>query len=155
MPTRNLRVLLVEDSPADIRLTQEALRDAGFAGTLHVTRDGAEAIEYLKRSVEPVADDPAEKTEFPDLVLLDLNLPRKGGREVLREIKEHGRLGMIPVVVLSTSDSPSDVTACYELHANAYVTKPRDFDEFETTVTRISEFFGGVAVRPRVAAHLE
>jgi CheY-like chemotaxis protein len=149
MPTRNLRVLLVEDNPADVRLTEEALRDSHFAGTVHVARDGAEAIDYLRNSV---AGDDAEKTEFPDLVLLDLNLPRKNGREVLREIKSDERLGMIPVVVLTTSTSPVDVSACYGLHANAYVTKPADFDEFETTVARIGEFWGGVAARPRVAA---
>ena len=157
MPTRNLRVLLVEDNPADVRLTQEALRDVKFAGSVHVARDGAEAMDYLRRSVdEPDESDKpaAPKTEFPDLVLLDLNLPRKNGREVLREIKADGRLSLIPVVVLSTSASASDVVACYGLHANAYVTKPRDFDEFEATVAHIGEFWGGIAVRPRVAAHL-
>ena len=153
MSTKNLRVLLVEDNPADVRLTQEALRDAQFAGTVHVARDGADAIDYLRRSITDAGDE-ATKTEFPDLVLLDLNLPRKDGREVLREIKSEQRLSLIPVVVLTTSDSPTDVTACYGLHANAYVTKPRDFDEFEQTVARIGEFWGGVAARPRVAAHL-
>ena len=159
MPTKNLRVLLVEDNPADVRLTQEALRDARFAGTVHVARDGAEAIEYLRRSVgdgdgDGEGEGAAPKPEFPDLVLLDLNLPRKNGREVLREIKEDQRLGLIPVVVLTTSASSSDVTSCYGLHANAYVTKPQDFNEFEATVARIGEFWGGVAARPRVAAHL-
>ena len=154
MPTRNLRVLLVEDNPADVRLTEEALRDAKFAGTVHVARDGAEAIDYLRRSVAEPVEEPAAKTECPDLVLLDLNLPRKNGREVLREIKEDHRMSLIPVVVLTTSDSPVDVTTCYGLHANAYVTKPRDFVEFEATIARIGEFWGRVAVRPRVAAHL-
>lgn len=156
MPTGNLRILLVEDNPADVRLTQEALRDAQFAGTLHVARDGVEAMDYLMASVRDgdgaAEAPPAEKTEFPDLVLLDLNLPRKNGREVLRAIKADERLSLIPVVVLTTSDSPTDVTPCYGLHANAYVTKPRDFDEFETTVARIGEFWGGVAARPRMAA---
>jgi CheY-like chemotaxis protein len=103
------------------------------------------------REVRPRSDS-AAKTKRPDLVLLDLNLPRKNGREVLREIKGNERLTLIPVVVLTRSDSPTDVAACYGLHANAFVTKPRDFDEFESAVARISEFFGGVAVRPRVAA---
>ena len=155
MPTRNLRVLLVEDNPADVRLTQEALRDAKFAGIVHVARDGAEAIDYLRCSVGAADAAPADgnaHAECPDLVLLDLNLPRKNGREVLREIKADQRLGAIPVVVLSTSDAPADVSACYGLHANAFVTKPRDFDEFEATVARIGEFWGGVAARPRAAA---
>ena len=164
MPTRNLRVLLVEDNPADVRLTQEALRDSRLAATMNVARDGVEALDYLRRSVADAAggeaaatsvgEPAAPKTEFPDLVLLDLNLPRKDGREVLREIKADERLSLIPVVVLSTSTSAADVAACYGLHANAYVTKPRDFDEFEATVARIGEFWGGVAARPRVAAHL-
>ena len=153
MPTRNLRVLLVEDNPADVRLTEEALRDSRLAATMSVARDGVEAIDYLRRSVADAAGDesPPSKTEFPDLVLLDLNLPRKSGREVLREIKADERLSSIPVVVLSTSAASSDVAACYGLHANAYVTKPRDFDEFEATVARIGEFWGGVAARPRAA----
>jgi CheY-like chemotaxis protein len=164
MSTKNLRILLVEDNAADVRLTQEALRDSRLGATMNVARDGVEAIDYLRRSVADAASGEAAaaghaapaaaKTEFPDLVLLDLNLPRKNGREVLREIKADRRLSLIPVVVLSTSASASDVAACYELHANAYVTKPRDFDEFEATVARIGEFWGGVAARPRVAAHL-
>jgi CheY-like chemotaxis protein len=159
MPTRNLRVLLVEDNPADVRLTQEALRDAHFAGTLHVARDGVEAVDYLRLGAHDAGEDiaagvaAAARAERPDLVLLDLNLPRKNGREVLREIKQDEHLCSIPVVVLTTSTAPGDVAACYELHANAYVTKPGDFDEFEATVVRIGEFWGRVAVRPREAAH--
>ena len=146
--TRPARILLVEDNEADVRLTREALREAGDGVRLTAVGDGEQALAYLRRQ-EGFSEAPR-----PDLVLLDLNLPRKNGREVLREIKADHRLSLIPVVVLSTSASPSDVAACYELHANAYVTKPRDFDEFAGTVARIGEFWGGVAARPRLAAHL-
>ena len=130
-----IEVLLVEDSPGDVRLTREALKDAKVHISLHVAADGMEAMAFLKR--EGVHGGAPR----PDLILLDLNLPKKDGREVLKEIKESADLGSIPVVVLTTSAASEDVMSSYRLHANCYITKPVDFDKFVSVVKTIDEFW--------------
>jgi CheY-like chemotaxis protein len=130
-----VEILLVEDNPGDVRLTREALCDARVRNNLHVVRDGAEALEFLRRSGAHVA------APLPDLILLDLNLPRKNGREVLAEIKGDDRLRHIPVVILTTSQAEQDVLASYRLRANAYVTKPVELDQFLKVVASIEEFW--------------
>ena len=127
-------ILLVEDNPGDVRLTQEAMREARMSNTLHVARHGAEAMDFLRQSGD-FKDAPR-----PDLVLLDLNLPRLSGREVLKQMKDDPELRRIPVIVLSTSDAQRDVAESYDLHANCYINKPVDFDEFLKVVQTI-EFF--------------
>jgi len=138
---RHLDVLLVEDDPGDIVMTQEAFADGGLTGTLHVTRDGVEALEFLRRT-GPTAP------PRPHLVLLDLNLPRMPGHEVLAAIRADAELTLLPVVVLTTSAAPDDVAASYRLHANAHVTKPSDYSGFTEVLARIEEFFGRVAELP-------
>jgi CheY-like chemotaxis protein len=128
-------VLLVEDDPGDVVLVTEAFEHNKVANDLHAVQDGVEAIAFLRQEGE-YADKPQ-----PDLILLDLNLPRKDGREVLQEIKTDERLRRIPVVVLTTSKAEEDVLRSYDLHANAYVTKPVDFDRFIEVVRQIDEFF--------------
>ncbi|HZB78171.1 MAG TPA: response regulator [Solirubrobacteraceae bacterium] len=135
-------VLLVEDDPGDVLLIKEAFADNKVRNRLHVVSDGVEAIEFLRRQ-EPYGEAPT-----PDLILLDLNLPRKDGREVLAEIKGDGDLRQIPVVVLTTSKAEEDVLRSYKLHANAYVTKPVDFDRFIDVVRQIDEFFVTVVKLP-------
>ncbi len=137
-----IRVLLVEDSPGDIRLTQEALKDAKMHIHLDVTRDGEEAMAFLMREGE-YANAPR-----PDLILLDLNLPKKDGREVLKEIKEDPTLKIIPVVVLTTSASEADILRSYSLHANCYITKPVSLDGFLTVVKSIDSFWMSVVKLP-------
>ncbi|MDO8209899.1 response regulator [Conexibacter sp. CPCC 206217] len=136
-------VLLVEDDPGDTLMIREAFEDNKVRNTLACVKDGVEAMQYLRREGE-YADAPR-----PDLVLLDLNLPRKDGREVLAEIKGDDRLSTIPVVVLTTSQAEEDVLRSYRLHANAYVTKPVDFDRFIEVVRQIDEFFVTVVKLPR------
>ena len=135
-------ILLVEDDPGDVLLIREAFEDNKVHNRLHVVPDGVEALTFLRQEGEH-ADAPR-----PDLVLLDLNLPRKDGREVLAEIKEDEDLRQIPVVVLTTSKAEEDVLRSYKLHANAYVTKPVDFDRFIDVVRRIDEFFVTVVKLP-------
>ena len=135
-------VLLVEDDAGDVLLIQEAFQDNKVRNRLHVVSDGVEALRFLRREGEH-ADVPQ-----PDLVLLDLNLPRKDGREVLAEIKADDELRHIPVVVLTTSKAEEDVLRSYKLHANAYVTKPVDFDRFIDVVRQIDEFFVTVVKLP-------
>ncbi len=135
-------VLLVEDDPGDVLMTREAFGDNKVANRLAVVSDGVSAMEYLRREGR-YADAPT-----PDLVLLDLNLPRMDGREVLQALKEDPVLRRIPVVVLTTSESEEDVLASYSLHANAYVTKPVDFDRFIDVVRQIDEFFVSVVRLP-------
>jgi CheY-like chemotaxis protein len=137
-------VLLVEDDPGDILLTKEALLRSKIANRLHVARDGVEALEFLRREGEH-RDAPR-----PDLVLLDLNLPRKDGREVLAEIRKSEDLTHLPVVVLTTSDAEDDILRSYRLHANAYVTKPIDFSSFVDVVREIEDFFLAVVKLPRI-----
>jgi chemotaxis family two-component system response regulator Rcp1 len=143
-PARLLvEILLVEDNPSDVLLTQIAMRECKIANRLHVARDGEEALAFLRR-----ADDDREAPR-PDLVMLDLNLPRMDGRELLREMKRDPRLRLIPVVVLTTSDSETDVQRSYELHANAYITKPLDMEQFVRVVKGIDEFWFGIVRLPR------
>jgi two-component system, chemotaxis family, response regulator Rcp1 len=137
-----LEVLLVEDSPGDIRLTQEALKDAKVHINLRVARDGIDAMAFLKREGEYAA------APRPDLILLDLNLPRKDGREVLKEIKENPELKSIPVVILTTSASEADILRSYLLHANCYITKPVNLDGFLTVVKSIDSFWLSIVKLP-------
>jgi two-component system, chemotaxis family, response regulator Rcp1 len=141
-PGGAIEVLLVEDSPGDVRLTREALKDAKVHISLHVATDGIEAMAYLERTGTHV-DAPR-----PDLILLDLNLPRKDGREVLKEIKESPSLRSIPVVILTTSSSDADVLQSYYLHANCYISKPVDLDGFLKVVRSIDDFWLSVVKLP-------
>jgi CheY-like chemotaxis protein len=137
-----IEVLLVEDDPGDVLLIREAFEHNKLSNRLHVVSDGVEALEFMRRRGEH-ADAPR-----PDLVLLDLNLPRKDGREVLAEVKEDAELRTIPIVVLTTSQAEEDVLRSYDLHANAYVTKPVDFDRFIGVVRQIDDFFVSVVKLP-------
>jgi len=137
-----IEVLLVEDDPGDVLLIQEAFADNKVRNRLHSVSDGVDALRFLRREGE-YADAPR-----PDLILLDLNLPRKDGREVLAEIKADDDLATIPVVVLTTSKAEEDVLRSYKLHANAYVTKPVDFERFIEVVRQIDEFFVTVVKLP-------
>ena len=134
-PARPIEVLLVEDDPGDVLMTQEAFSDYKIANRLSVVTNGEDAIAYLRKQGR-YADVPT-----PDLVLLDLNLPRRDGREVLRDVKGDPELRRIPVVVLTTSEAEEDILASYDLHANAYVRKPVDFDQFVAAVRAIDDFF--------------
>jgi CheY-like chemotaxis protein len=137
-----IEILLVEDDPGDVLMTQEAFQEHKVSNRLTVVNDGVEALAYLRRE-GAYADAPR-----PDLVLLDLNLPRRDGREVLAEIKGDPNLLDIPVVVLTTSQAEEDVLASYRLHANAYVTKPVDFERFIAVVRQIDQFFVTVVKLP-------
>jgi CheY-like chemotaxis protein len=137
-----IEVLLVEDDPGDVLMTKEAFNEHKVRNRLHVVSDGAEALAYLRRE-GPYAD-----AVRPDLVLLDLNLPRRDGREVLAEIKNDESLHQIPVVVLTTSEAEEDILCSYQLHANAYVTKPVDFERFINVIRQIDEFFVSVVKLP-------
>ena len=137
-----IEVLLVEDDPGDVVLIREAFEHNKVHNALHVVSDGVEALEFLRREGE-YADAPR-----PDLMLLDLNLPRKDGREVLAEVKADPDLRTIPVVVLTTSEAEEDIVRSYDLHANAYVTKPVDFDRFIEVVRQIDDFFVSVVKLP-------
>ena len=132
---RPIEILLVEDNPGDVRLTQEALGEAKVRNNLAVARDGVEALSYLRQET------PFEEATRPDLVLLDLNLPRKDGREVLAEIKADPSLRRLPVVVLTTSSAEKDVLESYNLYANCYITKPVDLDQFVGIVSSIEDFW--------------
>jgi CheY-like chemotaxis protein len=141
-PALPIEVLLVEDDPGDVLMTREAFDEHKVRNRLTVVSDGAQALAYLRRQ-QPYAD-----AVRPDLVLLDLNLPKRDGREVLAEIKADESLSQIPVVVLTTSRAEEDVLRSYRLHANAYVTKPVDFEQFITVVRRIDDFFVSVVKLP-------
>jgi two-component system, chemotaxis family, response regulator Rcp1 len=130
-----IEVLLVEDSPGDVRLTQEAFRDADPSIHLHVASDGVEAMAFLRHEGAHV-DAPR-----PDLILLDLNLPKMDGREALVHIKKDDGLKAIPIVILTTSDSEADIVTSYQLHANCYLTKPVRLEAFETLVKSINDFW--------------
>ncbi|MYR41452.1 response regulator [Streptomyces sp. SID5910] len=136
-------VLLVEDDPGDELMTREAFEDNKIGNTLHVARDGEEALDFLYRRGEHT-DAPR-----PDLILLDLNLPKYDGRQVLERIKSDADLSDIPVVVLTTSAAEEDILRSYKLHANAYVTKPVDLDQFIAAVRQIDDFFVQVVRLPR------
>ena len=130
-----VEILLVEDNPGDARLTREALRDARVRNNLHVALDGVEALAFLRRQGKYAA------VPSPDLILLDLNLPKKDGREVLDEIKRDDHLRHIPVVILTTSQAERDIVESYRLRANAYVTKPVDLEQFLNVVQSIEHFW--------------
>jgi CheY-like chemotaxis protein len=142
LAVRPIEVLLVEDDDGDVLMTREAFQDARVANHLSVVSDGAQALQFLRREGEYV------HAPRPDLVLLDLNLPRVDGREVLTEIKRDEALGSIPVVVLTTSEAEEDILRSYSLHANAYVTKPVDFERFLEVVKQIDDFFVSVVKLP-------
>jgi CheY-like chemotaxis protein len=140
--TRAIDVLLVEDDPGDVLMTREAFEDNKVANNLFVVNDGVTAMEFLRKQGEYT------EAPTPDLILLDLNLPRMDGREVLSALKDDEELRRIPVVVLTTSEAEEDVLRSYSLHANAYVTKPVDFARFIEVVRQIDEFFVTVVRLP-------
>lgn len=137
-----IEILLVEDNPGDVRLTQEAVREAKIRNTLNVVNDGEQAIAYVRRQ-GPYAD-----RRRPDLILLDLNLPRKDGREVLQDLKSDPDLHRIPVVVLTSSAAEQDILRTYDLYANAYVTKPVDLEQFMRVVSSIQDFWLNIVKLP-------
>jgi len=137
-----VEILLVEDNPGDVRLTQEALREAKVRNNLHVVTDGEEALKFLYRR------DGYRDAPRPDIILLDLNLPKKNGQEVLAEIKSDPGLRRIPVVILTTSKAEEDILKSYDLHANCYVTKPVDFEQFIRVIQSIQEFWLTVVKLP-------
>ena len=135
-------ILLVEDDPGDVLMTREAFAHHKIRNPLHVAEDGVEALRFLKR------EGPFGEAPRPGLILLDLNLPRKDGRELLGEIKQDPGLRTIPVVVLTTSEAEEDILRSYDLHANAYVTKPVDFEKFVEVVRKIDDFWVTVVKLP-------
>ena len=139
---RRLSVLLVEDDPGDVLIAQEALAAGQLSTHLEVVNDGVEALEYLRNKGSYA------KAIRPDLIVLDLNLPRMSGHEVLAEVKADPTLRRIPVVILSTSTAEADIARSYELHASVYVSKPVDFDAYTNVVKQIDDFFGTVAQLP-------
>jgi len=139
---RPVEILLVEDNPGDVRLTIEVLKDAKLCNNIHVAGDGVEAIDFLRRRDSHAA------AVRPDLILLDLNLPRMDGREVLEEIKADPDLKHIPVVVLTTSSAEQDILKSYALHANCYITKPVDLEQFARVVSSIEEFWFSIVKLP-------
>ena len=139
---RPVDILLVEDNPGDVRLTKEALKDAKVLNEIYVAKDGVEAMEFLHRKGS------FSKVPLPDLILLDLNLPKKDGREVLAEIKEDPILKHIPVVVLTTSKADEDIIKTYNLHANAYITKPVDLNRFVEIIHTLEEFWFTIVKLP-------
>ena len=142
MSVQLMQILLVEDSAADVRLTQEALKDAKILNELHVVRDGVQAMDFLQRR-----GDHAEAPR-PDIVILDLNLPRMDGKEVLAEMKGDPDLRSIPVAVLTTSDAEIDVLESYDLGANCFLTKPVDLDQFLNVVRAVEHFWLGMVRLP-------
>ncbi|WP_224332162.1 response regulator [Haloprofundus halobius] len=139
---RPAKILLVEDNPGDVRLTEEVFREGQIDNTLHVATDGVEALDFLFKRGEH-ADAPC-----PDIVLLDLNLPRKNGDEVLEEIRNDADLSKLPVIVLTSSEAESDVAKSYELHANAYLTKPVNPMEFIETIQSFNSFWLSIVRLP-------
>ena len=142
IPSQPIEVLLVEDDPGDVLLIREAFADHKVGNVLSTVSDGVEAMKFIR------GEDKYTGRERPDLVLLDLNLPRKGGAEVLAEIKSDPELSTIPVIVLTTSEAEEDVLSSYKLHANAYITKPVDFERFRDIVHQIDDFFIGIVKLP-------
>lgn len=135
-------ILLVEDNPGDIRLIQEAFKEGGFSSHLNITRDGEQALAFLRQQGD------YSRSPRPSFVILDLNLPRKDGREVLAEIKKDGKLRQIPVVILSTSTSAEDILHAYDLHANCYVSKPLDIEHLVRLGRSLEEFWLSTAILP-------
>ena len=139
---RAINILLVEDNPGDVRLTIEALKEGKIRNALNVVSDGEEALEYLHKRGKHAG------ALTPDIILLDLNLPRKDGREVLQEIKRHETLRRIPIVVLTTSSAEEDILKSYDLHVNCYITKPVDMNQFIEVVKAIDHFWFSVVTLP-------
>jgi CheY-like chemotaxis protein len=144
---RVIEILLIEDNPADIRLTLEAFQELNVPNHVNVVMDGVDAMTFLRRSGKHAS------APLPDLILLDLNLPLKNGREVLEEIKTDETLKHIPVVVLTTSQAEEDVLQAYRLHGNCYLTKPSDLDQFFTVIQQIQQFWFGIARIPYYTAN--
>lgn len=140
--TRPVNILLIEDNPGDVRLTQEAFKEGQISIDLNVVMDGVEAIRYLRKEA------PYDEASTPDLILLDLNLPKRDGREVLEEIKTDQNLKRIPVVVLTTSNAEQDILKSYNLHVNCYINKPVDFDKFFDIIQKIEDFWLSTAILP-------
>lgn len=142
MVSKPIDILLIEDNPGDVRLTKEVLKEGKVSNNLSVVKDGVEAMKYLRREGQYTAE------PQPDLILLDLNLPRMDGREVLEKIKEHPNWQRIPVVVLTTSSAEEDIIRSYNLHANCYITKPVDLDQFINVVKSVEDFWLTVVKLP-------
>jgi two-component system, chemotaxis family, response regulator Rcp1 len=138
---RPFNVLLVEDNPGDVRLTKEAFREGKLSVNLSVATDGVEAMDFLDNVQNGAAP-------MPDLILLDLNLPKKDGREVLQEIKSNPKLLRIPVIVLTTSSAEQDINRCYDLHVNCYINKPVNLEDFFDVIEKIEHFWLNTAVLP-------
>jgi CheY-like chemotaxis protein len=138
-----VRILVVDDDPGDVLMIEEALADSDVEKVIDVVSDGQEAMEFLRREGRHT------DARRPDVILLDLNMPRMDGRQVLGEVKSDDDLRTIPIVVLTTSNADTDIVGSYTLQANAYVTKPIDLDDFNDVVRRIDEFFGRVVVLPK------
>lgn len=143
-----IHILLVEDNPGDMRLTTEALKEGKVRNELSWAKDGVEALDFLHKRAQFAG------VGTPDLILLDLNLPKKNGREVLEELKNHQTLKSIPVVVLTTSRAEEDILRSYELHANCYIIKPVDLDKFMSVVKAIDHFWLSIVTRPPAAEAL-
>jgi len=141
-PGNPVEILLAEDNPGDVTLSKKALEQGKLANNLHVVTDGVEALDFLRQTGE------YDDTPRPDLILLDLNMPRKDGQDVLKELKADDDLCRIPVVVLTSSESEEDIARSYELNANAYLTKPVDFDGFIEIVNRLENFWFKIAKLP-------
>lgn len=139
---RPFNILLIEDNPGDIRLTQEAFKEGNTKVNLEVVTDGVEALKYLRK------ENNYFDKQSPDLILLDLNLPKKDGREILEEIKSDQSLRKIPIVVLTTSNAGKDISNSYDLHANCYIKKPHDFDKFFDIIHKIEEFWLSTTILP-------
>jgi len=139
---RSIDILLVEDNPGDVRLTEEALKEGKVLNTLHIAKDGIEAMAFLHRKGQ-YADAPR-----PDLILLDLNLPKKDGRQVLTEIKTDDELKRIPVVILTTSSAEEDIIKTYSFHANCYIIKPVDLEQFINVIKSIKSFWLNIVKLP-------
>ncbi len=137
-----VEILLVEDNPGDVRLTVEALNESKIFNNLHIVEDGIEALAFLRK------EDKYERKPRPDLILLDLNLPKKDGREVLEEIKKEDPLKRIPVVILTTSSADEDIIKSYELYANCFITKPVDIEQFIKVVKSIGNFWFSIVKLP-------
>jgi len=137
-----IEILLVEDNPGDVRLTVESLKEAKVLNNLSIARDGVEAMAFLRR------DGAYASAPKPNLILLDLNLPKKDGYEALAEIKQDPRLKLIPVVIVTSSDAERDIVGSYELHANAYVVKPSSFEQFINVIRSVESFWLSVAKLP-------
>lgn len=143
LSSRLIEILLVEDNPADVRLTMEALKESKIRNQLNVAENGVEALQYLRQEGKFAGKG------TPDIILLDLNLPKKDGREVLQEIKGDEQLRRIPVVILTTSQAEQDIMRAYDLHANCYIQKPVDLDQFLRVIRSIEDFWLTIVKLPR------